>query len=392
MLKRKNKRLNREIKIAFLTATDPTDRKSWSGIHSCMFETLKSHFPNTVAVGPLEGGFALQKGRFKSLFNKMLLHKRYDYSHSKSLSKHYAKLIEKKLKELQPDLIFSPTGSTLIAYLKTNIPIISLSDATVKTMIGYYEGYTNLTVASEKEAIDIERRNINNSSVCLYPSEWAANSAINDFGAHPEKIKIFPLGANFRKIPSANELNFDKPMDIVKFLFLGVEWERKGGKLVIETMKKLKENGIPSELTICGCTPTIDENLEIKIIPFIDKNTPEGEKKIGELFQKSHYLFLPSKAECFGIVFCEASSFGIPSLTFNTGGIGGAIQDGINGYKAKNYAPEEFISWITDHKNNPNKYTSLAKSSRKLFDEKLNWNSWLEAVIPIIENTTKARK
>jgi glycosyltransferase involved in cell wall biosynthesis len=318
--------------------------------------------------------------------------KRFDYFHSKKLAKHYAIQVDEKIKDQEFDLIFAPTASTLVAYLDTSIPIISISDATIARMIDYYESYTNLSNSSIKQANEIERRNIEKSSVVIYASNWAAKSAIEDYGASKEKIKVIPLGANLLEIPEINSLNFNKSFDEIHFLFLGVDWERKGGEIVLKTMQILRSKGINTFLTICGCTPNIQNEDFITIIPFINKNTIEGEEKIATLFQKTHFLFLPSKAECFGIVFCEASAFGVPSLTVDTGGIGNAVIDGVNGFKLKTPLPELFSELITELIESPEKYRKLSKSSRHLFEEKLNWKSWMKDVKTIIEEVVIAQK
>ena len=41
------------LKIAFLTSTNPLDKKAWSGIHFQMFAAIKSIEPDTIAVGPM---------------------------------------------------------------------------------------------------------------------------------------------------------------------------------------------------------------------------------------------------------------------------------------------------------------------------------------------------
>lgn len=378
--------MKRKIKIGFLTTTDPNDRRSWSGIHYFLFETLKSRFGEVIPLGPLEDGVAKTIGRGKSFLLQNTIGKRFDYSHSSALSKNYAKQVEEKLKKQRPDILFAPTASTIVANLNTKIPIISLSDATMAVMLDYYTGYTNLTSTSKKQALEIEQKSIDKSTICIYPSDWAANSAINDFNANPSKIKRIPLGANMHLLPNLEDIDFNKSLSKLNFLFLGVEWERKGGPLVIETLNLLHHKGINVSLTICGCTPNLKTPFEINIIPFINKNEPEGEKKIGELFKQSHFLFLPSKAECYGIVFCEASAYGVPSLTFNTGGIGGAVEDHINGFKALDFKPDEFISYIENCIHSPEKYHQLCRTSRQRFEEKLNWNKFGDELEKLIDS------
>ena len=43
----------------------------------------------------------------------------------------------------------------------------------------------------------------------------------------------------------------------IKLLWVGVDWERKGGHIAYSTMVELNNRGIETELIVCGCTPPI---------------------------------------------------------------------------------------------------------------------------------------
>jgi glycosyltransferase involved in cell wall biosynthesis len=97
---------------------------------------------------------------------------------------------------------------------------------------------------------------------------------------------------------------------------------------------------------------------------------------------------LPTRAECYGIVFCEASAYGLPVVTTNTGGVSGAVKDGVNGFLLSVDADaDEYAIKIMELFSNDEKYYSLVKSSRDLFEKKLNWDAWaLEVKKIIVEN------
>jgi glycosyltransferase involved in cell wall biosynthesis len=99
--------------------------------------------------------------------------------------------------------------------------------------------------------------------------------------------------------------------------------------------------------------------------------------QLDEIFRQTDFLLLPTRAECAGVVFSEASAYGIPSITTNTGGVTTYVKDGINGFalplEAGAAAYAEKIEWLlTDSF----QYQRLRLSSRELYDEYLNWNSW----------------
>jgi len=97
---------------------------------------------------------------------------------------------------------------------------------------------------------------------------------------------------------------------------------------------------------------------------FISKNDEEGNRKISELISKSHFLLLPSVADCSPIVLSEANSFGVPCLTIDVGGIPTIIKNNINGKMFSiNSFVEDCPNYITYLFNDYSEYKQLSYSS-----------------------------
>lgn len=87
-------------------------------------------------------------------------------------------------------------------------------------------------------------------------------------------------------------------------------------------------------------------------------------------------MILPTLTECYGIVFAEASSFGLPSLAPQIGGIPTAIRDGKNGKTFPPEAPAEgYCEYIKTLMSSKDDYRVLARSSFREYSERLNWQS-----------------
>lgn len=377
--------MNRQIKIGFLTTTDPNDKRSWSGIHFAMLNELKKRYEQIIVFGPLDGGNALKMGKIRNRLSHRILKKRYDYSHSVSLSKKYAAQVMEKINRYQPDLLIAPSGSSIIAHLPASIPVILLSDTTLANMVDYYPAYSNLSLSSKNQSLETETLAIQKSAFAVFPSEWARSSAIKDHGGQAEKMKLIPFGPNFSNGPTREMALAEKKNDVLKLLFLGVDWHRKGGDLVMESFRLLQKKNIPVQLTIVGCNPPFSEEKTIRIIPFINKNDAAGEQQIIQLLLESHVLFLPSKAECYGIVFVEAAACGTPSLARNTGGISGAVIQNENGILLSESATaKEYADQLEHWYHHPTEYRQLQEKSRMLFEKSHNWSHWGEAMEQLI--------
>jgi glycosyltransferase involved in cell wall biosynthesis len=380
--------MNRKaLNIGYLTSTDANDKRSWSGTHYYMAKALERNCGNVTYLGPVNPKFAITKGRAFSFLSQKLLGKRYDYSHSVSLSKTYGQLFTDILKHKKCDIIFAPSSSSKIAFLNTQIPIVYLSDATFDNMLNYYPAYSNLRATSIKQGNEIEHLALYNSAISLFPSHWAAKSAIDIYGADKSKVHIVPFGANIDSIPLREDVIPIHNKKVCRLLFLGVNWERKGGEIAFNTFEKLNQIGIETELTVCGCIPPSNfTHKRMNVIPFLDKNKTEDMAIFKKLLSESTFLLLPSRSECFGIVFAEASAYALPSIAAETGGIADVINHGVNGFLLPYTATtSEYASLIKSILSSNEKHCELKKTTRDLFEKNLNWDTWANQVKELIK-------
>ncbi len=372
------------MKIAFITASDPLDKRSWSGIYYRMLEALKYQFEEVAPLGPIRLPIIefVLKG-FQFLFSK-ITGKKYNRSHSIVLSKAYAFVLTRRLKNRNFDAIFAPTSSTLIAYLKTDIPIYYFSDATVNAMIGYYENFSNWSKCSINESNLIEKRAIMNSKASVFASDWAANSAKIFYGAIPEKVHVIKMGANIDGVPNEIKLEQKLSQKSCNLLFLGVDWKRKGGDIAFEAFELLINEGFDASLVVCGCVPPI-EHPKMKVYPFLNKNMAADYAIFTQLLDEAHFLFLPTRAECAGIVFCEAAANGIPSVTTDTGGVSSYVENNVTGFVLPFSASAiEYAEVIKTTFRDKNFYKRIAEQARKRYFEELNWDVWAKQMKSII--------
>jgi len=114
------------------------------------------------------------------------------------------------------------------------------------------------------------------------------------------------------------------------------------------------------------------------IYPFgyISKGTREGLTQFKKLLAESHFLILPTKADCTPHVINEANAFGVPCLATSVGGIPSLIRDELNGKTFSIDADiDEYCSYITDLFSDYDRYVELAHSSFNEYQSRLNWSS-----------------
>lgn len=370
------------IKVGFLSSQNYLDKNTFSGTLYYMHRALKAREIQVIDLGDPR-----KPSRWRNFLNRVFKNgdapkvgsPRYMAESTKFASK-----IKKQLRQTPCDVIFAPVAKRELNFIETNIPIISLSDT---TFILFEKNYQiNLDKEEREWESKQESIAISKASKLVYSSEWAANSAISDYQADAAKIEVIPFGANLDEPPLANEVLSPKSPSSCRLLFVGRDWSRKGGDIAFQTLTCLSERGVNAELVVVGTTPPPEiKHEKLRVIPYLNKNVPQQRKQLDELFLNSNFFILPTRAECYGIVFCEANAFGLPVFTTDVGGIPTIIKNGRNGYMLPLSASgEDYANLIGEKFSDKGVYENLVRSSREEYDTRLNWDKWAESLHQVI--------
>ena len=140
-------------------------------------------------------------------------------------------------------------------------------------------------------------------------------------------------------------------------------------------------------------TDVTDRVRGIRVIPYLDKFDPEGARAFAAVFADADLLILPTRAECYGMVFCEAAAFGTPSIAAATGGTTEAIREGVTGHTlpagADGRAYADLIRALVEE---PGRMEALRASARDDFEARLNWSVWASAVTDRLDAILRERK
>lgn len=358
------------MNIAFLSSLNPTDIHSWSGTLYYMYQSLSKRHRLTWIGG-------------KQYAEVWEFHHANYTSEVPFVIEKYAPLFGKLLSDLFSyecyDLIIC-RDYAFLSYLVTDVPVIYLGDTTFHLFNQY-----QLITDSEFIALanELEKRSIQNATHLIYSSEWAKQSAINDYGGYSGKISVIEFGANIDDVPSSLQT---LKYQTCNLLFNGRNWKKKNGDKAMAIYHQLKEAGIHCKLTIIGSQPSHTvEDKDIVVYPHLDKSRTEDCQLLEQILRESHFLIAPTLFDCFGIVYCEAAAYGIPVLTSDVGGVSQAVCEGTNGFLFSKDAPAaDYVGMIIDLFTHQERYEALRISSRKEYETRLNWNEWERRMDKII--------
>lgn len=152
-------------------------------------------------------------------------------------------------------------------------------------------------------------------------SRWTAASLVADYGVDPQRIEVIPPGVDMARW-TPGDRSLDGPMQL---LFVGGEFERKGGKVLLEAFAALPEGS--AELSIVSRDP-VPRQAGVRVYDHLSPNDDE----LMALYRRSHVFVLPSLWETFGIAAVEAGASGLAIVATTVGGLEELVVEGHTGF------------------------------------------------------------
>ena len=384
----------KSMRVGFVTDQDPADVGGWSGINTFMSRAVAEAGAEIV---PLHGFRrpAPLAALAKKAWVHLVLRRYYELRRDPGVLRRYAAQVERRARLSGVGALLS-TGTHLTADCRPGCPLFFLTDATVPALFAIYPGYERFSKIGYAEALASEKRAVVNATAMIFSSDWAARSAVEDLGADPRKVHVVPCGANFQREPSRGEVLAAaavRSREKMVLLFAGVDWRRKGGAKALAVGRALAAAGARVELHVMGVdqraaggdAETKSAGLTVTWHGRISKAEPEGMRRIERLFSETHFLLLPTVADCTPMVFAEANAFAVPVVTHRTGGVPTMIRDEKNGRMfSLDSSAQEQAGWMMALWRDAGRYRAMAEASRDEYESRLNWRSSATRVMALI--------
>ena len=297
----------RPLKIVGLTLGDPNDPSSRSGVNHNIFSRLRLRC-DLVDVFDLD-----VKGWQKVMLaathfspnrkvwgNKVHQNPRAFWIRTQTA--------EKVLANIRPEyeLVFQD-GAMFLPGRSCPVPFVSYHDSNILLSArGGPLAHGAHYVGSElRETIQQETEVYKRASLIFVMSEWLKQSLIKDFSIPENKIKTVYAGVNI------DFTEGHKEYDGKTILFVGKNFERKGGVTLLNAFRIVKKTIPDARLIIIGPQLRIDEEgVE-------SRGLVKDKEVLASAFREASVFVLPSYYEPFGIAFCEAFAYKLPCIGTN---------------------------------------------------------------------------
>jgi glycosyltransferase involved in cell wall biosynthesis len=151
-------------------------------------------------------------------------------------------------------------------------------------------------------------------------SRWGADALAADYGVAPEKVRVIHPGVDLRLFTPSGA----PPNDPVRVLFVGGDFERKGGRELLAAVKTL---GDRVELDIVTGRRPEGVGPGVTVHTGLQPQSPE----LLRLYRQADIFALPTYGDMLPQVIAEAFASGLPVVSTAVGGTPEIVRHGVNG-------------------------------------------------------------
>jgi glycosyltransferase involved in cell wall biosynthesis len=265
-------------------------------------------------------------------------------------------------------------AAVLLGKYMRRIPTILSMDATPINMdsIGYAYGHIAGTGVVERLKHFLTKKTFHRAAHLVTFSQWAKNSLIRDYEVPEQKITVNAPGVD---VSRWNVLEPGREVDpSPRVLFVGGDFRRKGGDVLIQCAKSMPPNWT-MDIVTTEFVPNAEGLPGTRVHLGLKADTPE----LLALYRKVNIFALPTLADCSPLVILEAMAMGLPVIATTVGGIPEMVIHGETGLLIPPNSPEALSKAIRELGQDPTRRRAMGVAGRrrieKYFDGPKNYRA-----------------
>jgi glycosyltransferase involved in cell wall biosynthesis len=195
--------------------------------------------------------------------------------------------------------------------------------------------------------------------------------------------KIIPVGAGINLPFDPSKFDYLRDYSRPNLLFIGRDFSRKGGYFLLRAFELVKKEIPGARLTIIG--PEMKYIADgISLLGPLSKTNPSGLEKLIQSYSEASVFVMPSLYEPFGIVFCEAMSFGLPCIGTSLYAMPEIIKHGETGFIVPPSDEFKLATAIITMLKDPVMCQSMGFEGRKRYQRNYSWDAVAQKMIHAI--------
>jgi glycosyltransferase involved in cell wall biosynthesis len=238
--------------------------------------------------------------------------------------------------------------------LQTKRPVYILCDVTRHLHSSDF-GSQNVSA----KHLDLERQIYERSEHIFVLSSWVRNDLSDFYGISKDKITVCLPPHNRPKQQRLAQPTEEQPGRKLKVLFVGGDFKRKGGDLLVSWQREYLSGYI--DMTI-----VTDSNCHDHSVPATTWIGNVDNARVTEEIMPCHDLLChPTQKDCSAIVVSEAAAVGVPTIASRVGGISDLVVEGVTGFMRNKDDHSGFVTTIIDLCKNRDRLEKMSAASRE---------------------------
>ncbi|NOX57986.1 MAG: glycosyltransferase family 4 protein [Planctomycetes bacterium] len=265
---------------------------------------------------------------------------------------------------------------TMIPMPHSSKPTFIYTDHTILANRYYPDG--DAAIERWHAWLDAERETIQHAAIIFTMSRHVSDSLTEFYDVPKERVRCVGAGFNARQAQRID----GQERRAKNIIFVGLDWERKGGPQMVEAFARVRESHPDATLTIVGCEPNVScRGVEVLgVVPI---------ERVSELMAEACCFCMPSLREPFGLVYLEAMHAGLPVIALDLGAPRDFVSDGDTGFlvppgdiAAMALAMEKLVA-------NPERCAKMGAAARGRVSQEYTWAKTQSQMSQAIEEVVR---
>ena len=360
---------------------DPFDPRSFSGISRSLFLALNARGALSRAFG-VEVPMPRRAWRMARNLRPSKAMWRMAFYLDPAYYRELTSVVESELRAEDFEHVFLQLGAyyDVPGIVEGRARCMSYHDGNIAQMMASPYFPSSLRREAER-AFEWERQVYSGLDAIFTMSEYLRQSFVDDFGVSPSRVWNVGAGPNFEVPKELPPKDYERK----KILFVGIDFDRKGGTQLVQAFRLVRSRHPRAELHIVGPSrrPEVlrDDTNGIVFHGHLSRQDPSQREEFFRLMRECTLFVLPSRYEPYGVAVVEAMSFGIPVLATDRwafpemiGDTGALFElDDVDGMA-------ERMDWMLE---DPGRRSEMGRRARERVLDRFSWEKVAERMISV---------
>jgi len=216
---------------------------------------------------------------------------------------------------------------------------------------------------------------------------WAKESLVADYDISPSRVTVIPPGVDVAAWSQTGASEQRTESDNLRLLFVGGDFERKGGNLLVQAFRAALQDGCELDVVtrdssaVTACSGLRGVRVHTGMTPNCDA--------LKGLYRKADLFIFPTLGDCLPIAVMEAMAAGLPVVTTGVGALGEEVEHGVNGLVVPPNDPDAIVDAVRELRNSPDTRLAMSGAGKHMaetcFNARTNYTALLDLMVSVAD-------